>query len=64
MCLPCGKDKAGLPIGLRMIGDCFKEKKSLRAAHAYEKRREAFIRFGSEKKQVVFPEMAKGDAKV
>lgn len=64
VCLPCGKDKAGLPIGLQMIGDCFMEKKILRAAHAYEKRREAFIRFGSEKKQVVFPEIAKGDAKV
>ncbi len=25
--LPCGKDSNGLPIGLQLIGDCFKEKK-------------------------------------
>ena len=24
--LPCGMDKNGLPIGLQLIGDCFKEK--------------------------------------
>lgn len=34
--VPCGKDKGGLPIGIQMIGDCFMEKKILRAAHAYE----------------------------
>lgn len=26
--LPCGMDKNGLPIGLQLIGDCFKEKTS------------------------------------
>ena len=40
--VPCGKDKIGLPIGIQMIGDCFMEKKILRAAHAYEKARGDF----------------------
>ncbi|MBQ8119082.1 MAG: Asp-tRNA(Asn)/Glu-tRNA(Gln) amidotransferase subunit GatA [Lachnospiraceae bacterium] len=34
--VPCGEDKAGLPIGLQLIGDCFQEKKILRAAYTYE----------------------------
>lgn len=37
--LPCGKDKAGLPIGLQLIGDCFKENNIIRAAYAFEKTR-------------------------
>ncbi len=37
--LPCGKDKNGLPIGLQLIGDCFKEKTIIRAAYAFEKTR-------------------------
>ncbi|NBH14165.1 Asp-tRNA(Asn)/Glu-tRNA(Gln) amidotransferase subunit GatA [Lachnospiraceae bacterium] len=37
--LPCGLDKKGLPIGLQMIGDCFQEKKVIRAAYAYEQTR-------------------------
>ena len=37
--LPCGLDKKGLPIGLQMIGDCFQEKKMIRAAYAYEQTR-------------------------
>lgn len=36
--LPCGKDSKGLPIGLQLIGDCFQEKKIIRAAYSYEKR--------------------------
>lgn len=40
ICLPCGLDSQGLPIGLQLIGDCFQEKKILRAAYAYEKTRE------------------------
>ena len=36
--VPCGKDAAGLPIGIQMIGDCFKENNLFRAAHAYEKK--------------------------
>ena len=35
--VPCGKDKNGLPIGLQLIGDCFAEKKLIRAAYTYEK---------------------------
>lgn len=34
--LPCGTDKKGLPIGLQLIGDCFQEKKIIRAAYAFE----------------------------
>lgn len=34
--LPCGKDKAGLPIGMQIIGDCFQEKKLIQAAYTYE----------------------------
>ena len=37
--LPCGTDQSGLPIGLQLIGDCFAEKKILRAAYAYEQTR-------------------------
>ena len=40
--VPCGKDVAGLPIGIQMIGDCFKENNLFRAAHAYEKKRGDF----------------------
>lgn len=36
MTVPCGKDSGGLPIGLQLIGDCFKEKNIIRAAYAYE----------------------------
>ncbi|MCM1284381.1 MAG: Asp-tRNA(Asn)/Glu-tRNA(Gln) amidotransferase subunit GatA [Roseburia sp.] len=39
ICLPCGMDK-GLPIGLQLIGDCFKEKNIIRAAYTYEQTRE------------------------
>jgi len=34
--LPCGFSKAGLPIGLQIIGRAFEEETVLRAAHAYE----------------------------
>lgn len=37
--LPCGLDKKGLPIGLQLIGDCFKEKNIIRAAYAFEQTR-------------------------
>ncbi len=36
MTVPCGKDAKGLPIGLQLIGDCFKEKNIIRAGYAYE----------------------------
>lgn len=34
--VPCGQDSKGLPIGMQLIGDCFQEKKLLRAAYTYE----------------------------
>ena len=37
--LPCGIDSKGLPIGLQLIGDCFKENKIIRAAYAFEQTR-------------------------
>lgn len=40
--VPCGQDKAGMPIGIQMIGNCFGEHKILRAAAAYEAERGAF----------------------
>ncbi len=36
ICLPCGSGAGGLPIGLQLMGDCFQEKKLLRAAYACE----------------------------
>ena len=36
ICIPCGTDGKGLPIGLQLIGDCFKEKKLIQAAYTYE----------------------------
>lgn len=42
ICLPCGKDSAGLPIGLQLIGDCFAEKKLIQTAYAYEQARGVF----------------------
>ncbi len=40
--VPCGIDSRGLPIGLQLIGDCFQEKKLIRAAYTYEKARGKF----------------------
>ena len=40
--VPCGKDKNGLPIGLQLIGDCFKENNIIRAGYAYEQARGRF----------------------
>ena len=37
--VPCGTDKKGLPVGLQLIGDCFKEKNIIRAAYTYEQHR-------------------------
>lgn len=44
--LPCGLDAKGLPIGLQLIGDCFKEHTLLRAAYTYEQARGAFAKPG------------------
>lgn len=40
--IPCGQDSNGLPIGLQLIGDCFQEKKLIRAAYTYEQREKKF----------------------
>ena len=37
--VPCGVDSKGLPIGMQLIGDCFKENNIIRAAYAYEQTR-------------------------
>ena len=37
--LPCGSDSKGLPIGLQLIGNCFKEKNIIRAAYSFEQTR-------------------------
>ncbi|GAB4467307.1 MAG: Asp-tRNA(Asn)/Glu-tRNA(Gln) amidotransferase subunit GatA [Anaerolineae bacterium] len=34
--LPCGFDRAGLPVGLQLIGPAFGEERILRVAHTYE----------------------------
>ncbi|MDD3401962.1 MAG: Asp-tRNA(Asn)/Glu-tRNA(Gln) amidotransferase subunit GatA [Hespellia sp.] len=36
MSVPVGTDSKGLPIGMQIIGDCFQEKKMIRAAYTYE----------------------------
>lgn len=38
--VPCGMASNGLPIGLQLIGDCFKEKNIIRAAYSFEQTRE------------------------
>lgn len=42
ICVPCGTDSKGLPIGVQLIGNCFEEKKLLTAAYAYEQARGKF----------------------
>ena len=37
--VPCGVDSKGLPIGMQLIGDCFKEDNIIRAAYAFEQTR-------------------------
>ena len=39
MTVPCGMDSKGLPIGLQLIGDCFKENNIIRAGYAFEQSR-------------------------
>ncbi len=38
--VPCGEDKNGMPIGLQLIGDCFREKDLIRVAYTYEQCKE------------------------
>lgn len=51
--IPCGLDGAGLPIGLQLIGDCFQEKKLIRAAYTYEKAGEMFPAANAGRKSAV-----------
>lgn len=46
ICVPCGIDSKGLPIGLQLIGNCFEEKKLLTAAYTYEQARGTFTGCG------------------
>ncbi len=41
--LPCAVSASGLPIGLQLLGDCYQEKKLLRAAAAYERARGSLL---------------------
>ena len=40
--IPVGRDAAGLPIGMQLFGDCFKEDVIIRTGYTYEKIRGAF----------------------
>jgi aspartyl-tRNA(Asn)/glutamyl-tRNA(Gln) amidotransferase subunit A len=40
--VPCGVDSKGLPIGVQLIGDCFKDDRIVRLAYAYEQMRGEF----------------------
>lgn len=40
ICLPCGYDNAGMPIGLQLIANNFDDKKVIRAAYSFEQSRE------------------------
>lgn len=44
ICIPCGLDSKGLPIGLQLIGDCFKEKNIIQTAYSYEQARGKFVK--------------------
>ena len=41
--VPCGQDSNGLPIGMQIIGDCFKEK-NIRAAYTFEQAKNSYDR--------------------
>lgn len=42
--VPCGQDSNGLPIGMQIIGDCFKEKNIIRAAYTFEQAKNNYDR--------------------
>ena len=42
--VPCGQDSNGLPIGMQIIGDCFKEKNIIRAAYTFEQTKNSYDR--------------------
>ena len=42
--VPCGQDSNGLPTGMQIIGDCFKEKNIIRAAYTFEQAKNSYDR--------------------
>lgn len=42
--VPCGQDSNGLPIGMQIIGDCFKEKNIIQAAYTFEQAKNSYDR--------------------
>ena len=42
--VPCGQDSNGLPIGMQIIGDYFKEKNIIRAAYTFEQAKNGYDR--------------------
>lgn len=42
--VPCGQDSNGLPIGMQIIGDCFKEKNIIRAVYTFEQAKNSYDR--------------------
>ena len=42
--VPCGQDSNGLPIGMQIIGDCFKEKNIIRAVYTFEQAKNGYDR--------------------
>ena len=51
LCLPCGKTKEGLPIGVQLMADRFQEAKLFGAARAYEQVRGTFPMPGGKKEK-------------
>jgi aspartyl-tRNA(Asn)/glutamyl-tRNA(Gln) amidotransferase subunit A len=37
--VPCGTDRGGLPVGMQLISDCYREADLIRAAYTYEQLR-------------------------
>lgn len=44
MSIPCGFDRAGLPVGLQIIGNYFDEARMLNAAHCYQRQTDWHLR--------------------
>lgn len=52
--VPCSCSTDGLPIGIQLIGDCFQEKKIIRAAYAFEQSRGRWQAPGTVQKERTF----------
>ena len=63
ICLPCGLDSRGLPIGLQLVGDCFQEKKLIQAAFSYEQARGRFPDCPGRAEETAVPEPAAAGSK-